>query len=157
MEALRQYIISVTAAALVCGSLQGLAGSGAMGKLLRLICGLFLAYTLLGPIADVDLEALGDVSLPTFGEATQAAEAGQRFSEESRRERITGQVQAYILDKAAQLGVELTVSVTVDDQGIPRDVTITGALSPKERQQLQSTIALDLGIPKERQKWIPSS
>lgn len=157
MEALGQYIVSVTAAALVCGILQGLLGRTGPGKLLHLVCGLFLAYTVLGPVGRLRLDALEDLTAPTLEAATAAVEAGTLYADEARRTRITEALEAYILDKAKALGADVAAEVRLDEEGLPAAVTITGALAPRERQQLQSAIALELGIPKERQQWNPTS
>ena len=55
MEALRQYVISVVAAAMLCGIVVRLFPNGSGKQMGKLICGLFLAYTVLSPISRVDL------------------------------------------------------------------------------------------------------
>ena len=54
MEALRQYVISVVAAAMLCGIVVRLFPNGSGKQVGKLICGLFLAYTVLSPISRVD-------------------------------------------------------------------------------------------------------
>ena len=49
MEALRQYVISVVAAAMLCGIVVRLFPNGSGKQVGKLICGLFLAYTVLSP------------------------------------------------------------------------------------------------------------
>ena len=66
---------------------------------------------------------------------------------------IKAETEAYILDKASQLNVELSVEVTIDEENIPTAVTLSGEVSPYARRQLQEIIESDLGIAKENQRW----
>ena len=46
MEGLRQYVISVTTAAIVCGMLTAVLKKGTMQSLVKLLCGFFLGTAL---------------------------------------------------------------------------------------------------------------
>ena len=69
---------------------------------------------------------------------------------------IKGETEAYILDKAASLGVELEVDVLLEDMYpmAPKTVRLSGSVSPYVRNRLQNIIAEELGISKENQIWI---
>ena len=64
---------------------------------------------------------------------------------------------AYIVDKAAQLGVECEVQVVCSSEGegvfLPWQITVTGELSPGQQEQLTQQIQEDLGVPPERQQY----
>lgn len=154
MEALRQYSISVVAAALLCGLVTGLMPGGRAKDIIKVVCGLFLAYTVLQGLTGMDWKMPG---LTDFAadDARQAAALGESLGEDAMAQIIMEQTRAYILDKAAAMGLALEAEVTLDESLVPWAVTIKGQAAPYERRQLQSTIALDLGIPKERQQWIP--
>ena len=154
MEALRQYILSVVAAALLCGLVTGVMPSGRAKQIIRMVCGLFLAYTVLQGLTGMEWRMPQWTDLAA-DDARQAAALGESIGEESRAKIISEQTRAYILDKAAALGLALEAEVTLDEGLVPRSVTIRGQAAPYERRQLQSTIALELGIPKEKQQWIP--
>lgn len=153
MEALRQYIISVVAAALLCGLVTGLMPPGRAGQVLRMVCGLFLAYTVLQGLTGMDWRMPEWAAVAT-DDARQAAALGESMGENARVQIITEQTRAYILDKATALGLTLEAEVTLDEELVPRSVTLRGQAAPYERRQLQSAIALELGIPKEKQQWI---
>lgn len=157
MEALGQYIVSVVAAAILCGVLRSMVQPGLVGNLLRLVSGVFLAYTVLSPISAFRLDSISLDALPETEAAIQAAQAGAAAGEEAMAQIIKQQTQAYILEKAKSLGAELEAEVFLDEENLPQKVIYRGSLSPSQRRQLQSTIAQDLGIPKENQQWIPSS
>lgn len=155
MERLREYVISVTAAAIICGIVTGLSQKDSTQKMLKLVCGLFLAVTVVRPITRIDLTALTDVSLISFSEAEEAAAMGENLSRNALAELIKEETEAYILDKAAERNVSLEAEVTVsgDSPPVPVSVTLSGAVSPYARQQLEQLITEDLGIAKENQRW----
>lgn len=156
MEALRQYIVSVVAAAILCAVVGGVLKKGTTGNILRLVCGIFLLFTILEPISSANPEDFGKVLLPTRADAVQAAQLGEDAAREAMAQIITEQTRTYILEEAQALGVALEVEVVLDEDNIPTAVTLLGDVSPSERRKLQSTIALDLGIPKENQQWSSS-
>ncbi len=154
MEALRQYVISVVAAAMLCGIVVRLFPHGSGKQVGKLICGLFLAYTVLSPISRVDFSKLPDFSLRCVDEAEDAAAMGENLARDSMADIIKEETEAYILDKAADLHANLRVEVTVGEDNLPLAVTLSGEASPYARRQIQAVIANDLGISKENQKWI---
>lgn len=156
MEELRQYVISLTAAGVICGIVLTLGRNGSTEKLLKLICGLFLAFMMVRPVSNLavgNFEALG-ITWEQDGEA--AAEQGRELAQKSLAERIKQESESYILDKARALEAELSVEVTVSrgEPPVPISVTLRGEIPPYLRQLLTQIIKTDLGIPKERQTWI---
>ena len=154
MEALRQYVISVVAAAMLCGIVVRLFPNGSGKQVGKLICGLFLVYTVLSPISRVDFSKLPDFSLRYMDDAEDAAAMGENLARDSMADIIKEETEAYILDKAADLHANLHVEVTVGEDSLPTAVTLSGEASPYARRQIQAIIANDLGIAKENQKWI---
>lgn len=157
MEALREYFLSVTAAAVICGILTSLLGTkGTAGSMVKLICGLFLAFTVIRPIADIQIEDFALFTAEISDDAQAAVSMGEDFNRDSLAEIIKDETEAYILDKARILGAELQVDVTLsrDSQPVPVEVLISGDISPYGKTQLQEIIAEDLGIAKENQLWI---
>ena len=55
MDAVRQYMISLTAAALLCSLVRALVPKGRMQRICTLLCGLFLAMTALSGLAGWEL------------------------------------------------------------------------------------------------------
>ena len=153
MEALRQYIISVVAAAIIGVIVTGLFQNGTAKEFIKMVCGLFLAYTVLQPITKLDFAQLADFHLTFSENAAEAAALGEDLAKESMADIIKAETEAYILDKASQLNVELSVEVAIDEENIPTAVTLSGEVSPYARRQLQEIIESDLGIAKENQRW----
>lgn len=155
MEDLRQYVISVVVAAILCGIVTGLIRNGTAKEIVKLVCGIFLAFTVIHPIAGFDIASLSDFRFSYSEDAAQAAALGENLADESLRDIIKTESEAYILDKAEALNAELTVEITVsdDDTPVPISAKLCGEISPYARQQLQSILQSDLGIAKENQLW----
>lgn len=126
-----------------------------VGILIRMVCGLFLAVVTIRPVANLNygwLEGFAD----GFDEmANHATAAGISMADDARREIITEETEAYILDIASSYGLQLQVRITLSegDLPVPEAVCISGIASPTQKAQLQNAIANDLNIPKERQLW----
>ena len=153
MEALRQYVISVVAAAMLCGIVVRLFPNGSGKQVGKLICGLFLAYTVLSPISRVDFSKLPDFSLRCMDDAEDAAAMGENLARDSMADIIKEETEAYILDKAEAYQAQITADVSLTPDGLPESVTYTGAPSDEIRQLLENMVTEDLGIPKENQRW----
>ena len=153
MNALTGYILSVTAAAVLVSILRTLAAGQNMGKLVNLLSGLFLAVTVLSPLVRLEIPDPGGWLEDHLAEGAEAAAAGEVMAREYSDAIISAEVEAYILDKAASLGADLTVEVRLDDAGLPESVVLSGALSPADRQTLSRIMEVDLGIGEEAQTW----
>lgn len=156
MEGVREYLLSVTAGAMLCAILTGLVGEkGALSGLHRLICGLFLCFTVIAPLAQVKISDFSDLAGDILGEGQQIAREGEESSREALRHIITDETRAYIMDKARSYGanVEVRISLSHDDPPVPVGCTISGAVSPYVRQQLTKVLISELGIPEENLTW----
>lgn len=150
------YVSGVIAAAMICAIVLRFTGNkGTCGVMIRLIAGLFLAFTVISPVADLDLRGLSNFTAE-FSEAGKlAAQAGQQSARQNIAEGIKAATEAYILDKAAAMDVALKVEVTLSKEDIPypESVRLTGNVSPHAKSELQMLITRDLGIKKENQLW----
>lgn len=153
MGAIKDWLLSVTAAALIVALAQALVPEGAVKKIGALIGGMVLLTVLMRPVATLDLEALTRWTaayIPT--EDTQTDQGGQMM-----KSLIAQKTSAYIVDKGAALGVscQAAVQVETDESGwpVPWEAEITGALSPEQRSALSQALEEDLGIPPARQHF----
>lgn len=156
MEALRSYILSVTAAAVLCAIVSTLVGNkGMIAAVMKLLTGVIMACVVVQPLGSAVTAELKDYMQNLDIQTSAAVTAGSAAAEEVLSERIIQQTQAYILDKAAELDAELTVDVILKpgDIPVPSGVIISGNVSPYAKKELQDMIAGDLGISKEAQTW----
>lgn len=153
MEGLRQYAVSVVAAAIICSILTRLASQDTAKGLIRLLCGLVLTIVVIRPIVRMEFPAVKEITLPPLPDAENAVEEGTELAKESMDGIIKSTCEAYILNKANELGANIQVSVSVNAQHIPFAVKITGEVTSDVRKQLERTLEEDLGITKEHQSW----
>lgn len=156
MESIRDYLLGITAAALICGIAVKLLHKGLLGSSVKLIAGIFLTLAIVSPLVEIRLDSLDELRLEIQSEAADAAAEGENSAREAMAQIISEQTAAYILDKAESLEVELTVEVTVSQEGypVPEWVRLEGNIGPYAKSVLSEYIANDLGIGTEGQKWI---
>ena len=157
MEGISGYLLSVSAAAIVCAIVKRLLdGKGPAAAVGKMLCGVFLLFTLIAPLTDISLTGFGNITDVWQAEAADAIAQGEKSARAEWESSISRQMEAYILDKAAQYGAQLTVTVALGSDAVPlpQQVTIQGSISPYGKTQMQSWIAENLGISKEDQVWI---
>lgn len=153
MDGLRQYVISIVVAALISSILSGIIKNGTAKGLIRLLCGLFLTFTVIRPLGQLDLRWLTVDSISLNREAEAVASMGENMARETMTEIIKEESEAYILDKAAAMNVELTIDITVSEEQIPVSAVLGGEISPYARERMEAILESDLGITKENQLW----
>lgn len=157
MEALGRYILSVTAAAIIFGILQSLFDKkGSPGALMRLIGGLFLAFTVISPVAELNLNTAFEMPWDYAQQGSAAAFQGEEIAQEQLEGIIKERCRTYILDKARdyQAQLEVEVTLTQDEIPVPAAVRLQGSISPYAKSALQQWLEEDMGIRRENQIWI---
>ena len=157
MVGVREYLLSVTAGAILCGVLSNLTGEkGSLSGLYKLISGLFLSFLVISPLTQVNLRNFTHITEDLVSEGEHLTEEGRENYEHTLRQIITEETRAYIMDKARSYGAEIQVEITLtqDDPPIPHSCIITGPISPYVKQQLKNILITDLGIPEENHTWI---
>lgn len=152
-----KYILSIGLAAILVAILGRFMDSkSGTGNLFRMICGLFLAFTVLKPVGQFGLERLEILMSQYTVHADAVAAQGEALANEAVSAIIKQKTESYILDKAGLYNCRLQVQVTMGEGSspVPESVVISGEVSPYTRTQLQRMITEELAIPKERQKWI---
>ena len=155
-ELLRQWIMGLCAASIITACAQTITPSGAVKKVLRLVCGLVLTLVLVSPLGKPDLESYA-LSLAAYRE--RVAALTEELSEtEKRLDRVYIEegCAAYILDEAHALGLEGRVEVRAkwrDDCWVPWEVRLHMNRSEEQRRRLSACITGELGIAEERHYW----
>lgn len=157
MGSVGQYVISIMAAALICAiAMKLLEGKGAAGQVGKILCGIFLLFSVLKPLSAVRIYDNDWGISGLYQEAENVVSQGEDSSRDCLEEIIKNQLEAYILDKASQYNARLRVEVLLSKENIPTPVSVTllGTASPYAKKQLETMLQEDLGIKKEDQKWI---
>ena len=157
MDSIRQYLISITAAAIICAIAKSFAdGKTLNGTMLRLIAGIIMTVTLLSPLVQLDFHAMPELTAGVIHDANAAAAFGEEMATAEITAIINDRLEAYILDKAACLGANLEVQLQMGTDGsyLPEGIILSGDISPYAKARLQQIIANDIQIAKEKQQWI---
>lgn len=154
MTAIGTWVLGIAAAALLTSLAQTLMPEGPVKTVGRLTCGMVLLAAVLSPLGQLDA---------TPGERWLAQwriqmEEDTRSLEQDYEERMKRSIEeaaaAYILDKAAALGLSIKAEVQcrgAQDSFLPDTVRITGAGESGAKASLSRVLTAELGIPPERQ------
>lgn len=157
MDFLKGYLLSITAAALICVVVRRItAGKGAVAKLMKVITGLFMAVTLITPVVQLNFGNVEDYLNDISFDADQIATSGYELAQHEIDAIIIERVESYILDEAERIGIDLEVEVKLShsEPHRPEYITIRGTLSPYNKRVLTEYITNNIGIPQENQIWI---
>lgn len=149
-------MLSVICAALVCSILTDMSAKTSFEKLIRLLCSVFLAVTVVYPLIRYRFPGWNvDMSIFQPGDEDAVAQ-GEKIYFQSIASIIRTETEAYILKEAKSIGADLTVAVELDagNPPAPESVTIRGNFEASVETTLSQLIADELGIPKEHQTWI---
>lgn len=148
------YLISVIAAAIFSAVLMQLAGKDSLPAMaLRLLTGIFVAVVAMKPIFTVELKQLAIDWDEMIQSADRHVMEGQSLAAKEKSAIISENTQAYIQNKAKQMGVNVCAEVELDGD-IPAGVRIIGTVTPYERSVLSVWIEETLAIPLEEQQWL---
>jgi hypothetical protein len=149
---MKVYAMTVICAAFTLSLLSAIAPEGPGKGTRRLTGAVFLVLAALLPLGKAKLPELDLSRIVREGEC--ATQDGREQYEAALSGCITDEVEAYILTKAAALGLEPEVEVILGEDDCPARIILTAAASPVERQSLTGTVVRELGLEKEKVTWI---
>ena len=155
MGAVGAYIFSVSAAALLCGMVSGLLEGCCIQKYAQFICALILLVMVLRPITSCGNADITKMPELTFPDGESLISDSIYHANQSMKDIIKQETQAYIVDKASLLGLDIQVEVILSDESVPVPwmVTLSGKASPYSRLKLEQIIQEELNISKENLTW----
>lgn len=158
MGGIRQWLLGVTATALVLALAETLAPEGSAKKVCKLAGGLALLLAAVGPV--LGLLDGGWIIQAVDGWRGRSQGYGQELEE--RRDQfylaiIEEETAAYVMDKARELGFDCEAEVTYghDEDGAPCpwEVAARGTWTEKQREELTRLLEEELGVPAQRQYY----
>lgn len=158
MEAVRTYLLRLTAGALCTSLAMAAVPKGAARKAAALVCSLAMLLLALGPLRAIDYDALAEAVGALELQKEQLRTGVEVQNRALIAELISARTESYILDKAASLGMTLSVSVQMDTAGkTPHacGVHYKGAATAAQRQALERYVDETFAITAERQVWEP--
>ena len=150
---MKTWLLGIILTAFAGELARQLAPSGREQALVRLTAGLLLALAVLRPLAALSRQRL-DLELPVHWERWEAQEADyQKDWQEALSAVIAEKAEAYIWDKANQLGLDCQVTVTVKEgeNGVP--LPDTASILGEYNAALAGCME-EVGIPAEKQFWL---
>jgi len=153
---MKNYIFSIITAAIVCGIVKGfLSEKTTIGRIGGMLCGIYMVITIIAPLKDISFSGIGSYLNGLTTDADAYVQEGKHAAEIQMRDIIKTQTEAYILDKANRMGLEISVEVELDvnNSSVPCGTVVNGAISPYAKEVLSSYIEDNLGISKEKQRW----
>ncbi len=153
MGAVGRWLTAVISVSLLCAMAGALMPQGAVKQVGRLVCGLVLLAAILSPLRELDVDT-GRRWLDSYLDSTGQWEAALKETVNRQMKTIIEEeCAAYIVDKAAQLGLRCTLRVecreTEEGLYLPLRAEVCGPLSDSDQTLLIRLIAEDLGIPEE--------
>ena len=156
MSKIGQYLLSVVAAAVIVAISNTLIDKkGAIGSILKLITGVVLSMVIVSPWTDLRFNDFEHLYSYTETDALSLVAQGQETAQSEISAYIKTQMQAYILDKASNLGLDITVDVILTEEAPPsvETVRITGIGSPYAKQRLMQIVCTEFGVAEECLIW----
>lgn len=157
MSILHDWVLSLTAAALVASLAVQLTPKGGVRTVTGFISGIVLLIVLIEPLWRIDTDILfGSIGhyRASVSELTASLEEQEK---ELLRTYIEEKYAAYILDEAHVLGVETArVRIRVkwgDGSWVPNEAYMDMDAPEELKARLTDSLMSELGIPKERQHW----
>lgn len=156
MTALKQYLLSVTGASLLVSLIMSVLPKGKLRAAAVFTGSLLLVMTVISPVVQLD-----ETRIPALADQIRAS-AGQLQPSAANQDqsllvqRIKEQCEAYILDKADELGLSVEITVQLDETAIypyPISSTVRGMLTEHDKQSLSMILEEELGIAEEQQRW----
>lgn len=157
MEGIREYLIQVTAAALICGIINTIVGKkGSVAATVRVMTVILMTVTMASPLVKLRISGVSDFLQDIRTDSAAYAQQGSDDAKDRMQTIIKERAEAYILDKAASLGADIRVELVLSEDALPVPVSVIlrGAVSPVGKRRLQEMIRDELGIALEEQKWI---
>lgn len=154
MDGMKNYLISVCCAAVLCGILKQIVGSSKMSSgMIRVLSGLFIAICIVSPWKNFRVDDLTQYNPLITEQGDLYAMTGYEITQKKIDKFIIQNTEAYILEKANQLQTQVEVSVSLSEDSIPVSVQITGQLSQEAKEELSAFLLNNIGIQKEMQIW----
>ena len=155
MGAVGRWLTAVISVSLLCAMAGALMPQGAVKQVGRLVCGLVLLAAILSPLRELDVDA-GRRWLDSYLDSTGQWEAALKETVNRQMKTIIEEeCAAYIVDKAAELGLDCTARVEcrLSDDGLylPVRTEVAGPMTADVQGMLRRIISENLGVPDTEQ------
>lgn len=146
------WLIGVTCAAMLAAVARSVMPAGAVRQVGNLVCAMMLLWAVLKPL-NLNIKPEFTIMDRTRSSGLELEEKGGQILK-SLIEQESG---TYIVDKAAQLGIECSVRVScVPGEGgvwLPEKAWVSGEFTQEQRRELGQILTTELGIHADMQEF----
>ena len=156
---IQESIRQLCAVSIFCGAAINITPEGGVRRIMQLLCTAALTIAILSPIKEIDFDIYA-LETARLREAEAAInESAERIDDRLNRAVIEEQCEEYILDKAEELGADVSVvkvqaQWNLDGLWVPYSAEINAPDTGGAKAALEGVIENELGIPAERQMWM---
>lgn len=155
MEALAHGVWAMTCGGLICAIVLRFSGGNApTQKMRRMICDLAMVFLALSVVGKAEFPSLNGLEQAFSQDTQEVVQSGIRQGTAARESSIIQYIQAYILNKAGDDGIDWTVEVKLADDEI-QAITITGSVTSEKAEAYSDWITEDLGVERRCIRWNP--
>lgn len=157
-EFVHNYIQTLVYSAVFCFLAMALTPEGSGKKAVGIACAAAMMIAVISPAVSIDLSDYSKTLTEYKLKAEEYANSGKIESENLNRLYIQDKCQAYILDKAKEMGADIedvtvTAEWSTDGFWYPASCEIWYCCTDVQRAELETLIGTQLGISKDEQKW----
>jgi hypothetical protein len=158
MEAMKNWIMMLTASAILSAIALAVTPEGAVKKVVTFACGLAMLSALISPLLKFDVDGFTKHLRTYNAEAEKFSAEITEVNDSLSRLIIERQSEAYILDKGKEFGmenlnVEITAKWSTEGYWYPYEAKITSDPGGVAETELKYILEADFGIPQDRQIW----
>jgi len=156
-EFLREWILGLVMAAILSSIALAVTPKGQIRSIVAFVCGIVMIVAMVAPIFTID-DIPGENFTPSRFDIEAEMDRIDEFQASLVGGIIRGQSEAYIWDKAEQLGIvpyEIIVETTFGESGhyYPLRIFIHGTFTASARAALSEYLLQTFGITLENQHW----
>lgn len=154
MAGIKGYIISIISVSIVCSIVsQIIPRSRKMAGIIKVVCGLLMGITVLSPAINLNLPDYKTHIRSVYETANQISKEAIHTTREDIAGIIKEETEAYILNKASSLDMDVAVEVNLNEELLPESVVVVGVVAPYDKEVLENYIQQTLDVPEEQQLW----
>ena len=157
MNELRQWILKIVIISMLCAVTEELMPSGGVKRVGKLACGLVILWGMLTPMVQMREYLRSEWEAEYQLRLEQNTKELKEQVEWQRKDIIENKYAAYIVGKAAELGVKCAVQVRCrqGEEGLyfPEYVRLTGEFSDVEQSKMMQILEEELEIPAQGQEY----
>ncbi len=156
MDWIAEYLLSITAAAIICVAVKYIPGNkSTAGNMISIVAGVFMLITVLSPLLNKSFRNLEEYFADFYFSGDDVALSAAEEANTQLREIIKQQAEAYIMEETTRMSLSVSIEVNVanTEPPVPNFITISGNVSPYNKAQLTGYIADNLGIAQENIRW----